>query len=158
MGDIKKKKNLYRKPKKMFDKVRIEAENRIVLEYGLKNKKEIWKAESVVSKMRRRAKALIPKTDEERNAFFAKLNGMGIKVKSTADALALTKEDILDRRLQTMVFKKKLVGTVKEARQMIVHKKVTVDGNFVNIPSFFITSELENKINIVRNKEAKANE
>jgi small subunit ribosomal protein S4 len=77
MGDIKREKNKFRRPKKLFDKSRIESENKIVLEYGLKNKKEIWKAESEVSKIRRRAKSLIPKTDDERNAFFEKLKKMG---------------------------------------------------------------------------------
>jgi small subunit ribosomal protein S4 len=152
MGDIKRKKNKFRKPKKLFDKSRIESENKIVLEYGLKNKKEIWKAESEVSKIRRRAKSLIPKTDEERNAFFEKLNKMGLKVKSTADALALTKEDLLDRRLQTQAFKRGFTKTPKEARQFIVHKKVRVDGKVVNIPSFFINSESENKISLVNGK------
>ncbi len=148
MGDIKKKKNKFRRPRKLFDKARIEAENKLVLEYGLKNKKEIWKAESEVSKIRRRAKSLIPKTDEERKSFFEKLNKMGLKVKNTADALALTKDDILGRRLQTIVFKKKLVNSAKEARQMIVHKKIAVEGKIVNIPSFFVSSAKEGKVTL----------
>jgi small subunit ribosomal protein S4 len=152
MGDIKREKNKFRRPKKLFDKSRIESENKIVLEYGLKNKKEIWKAESEVSKIRRRAKSLIPKTDDERNAFFEKLNKMGLNIKSTAEALALTKEDLLDRRLQTQTFKKGFTKTPKEARQLIVHKKVKVDGKIVNIPSFFINSGSENKISLVKEK------
>ena len=149
MGDIKKKKNKFRRPKKMFDKARIEDENRIVLEYGLKNKKEIWKAESEVSRFRRRAKALIPKTDEERKAYFEKLSKMGLKVKNTADALALTKTDILERRLQTIVFRKRLVKSPKEARQLIVHKKISVRNTIVNIPSFSVKLENESQVKLV---------
>ena len=159
MGDIKRKKNKFRKPKKLFDKVRIEEEDKIVKEYGLKNKKEIWKAESEVSKIRRRAKELIPKTDEERNDFFKKLKGKGLDVNSTADALALTTKDFLDRRLQTRVFKKGICTTPRGARQLIVHKKVKVDGKIANIPSFFINSDLENKITLVKeNAGGKKNE
>jgi small subunit ribosomal protein S4 len=154
MGDIKKKKNKFKRPRKLFDKVRIEDENKLVLQYGLKNKKEIWKAESEVSKIRKRAKSLIPKSDEERKSFFEKLNRKGLKVRNTADALALTKNDVLDRRLQTIVFNKRLVKSPKEARQMIVHKKIVVDGKIVNIPSFFVESAIENNISIL-NKAVK---
>lgn len=149
MGDIKKKQKNFRAPRKLFDSARIAEENRIVLEYGLKNKKEIWKAESKVSQIRRRAKSLIPKTDEERKSFFEKLNKEGFKIRNTADALALTTKDILERRLQTFVFKKNLANSPKEARQMIVHKKIAVDGKIVNIPSYFIESAEENKITVV---------
>ncbi len=154
MGDIKRKKNKFRRPRKMFDSARIQEENKIVLEYGLKNKKEIWKTEAEVSKIRRRAKSLIPKTDEERKAFFAKLNGMGLKVRNTADALALTKKDLLDRRLQTFVVKKGILGTAKGARQAIVHKKISVDGRIVNIPSFKVNVAMENKISFVKGGKA----
>ena len=149
MGDIKKKKKKFRKPKKLFEKDRIETEDKIVLEYGLKNKREIWKADSVVSKMRRRAKALIPATDEERDQFFKKLKGLGLKVENTADVLALTEKDILDRRLQTIVYKKNLANTPKEARQLITHKKVAIDGKINNRPSIFVDSVSEKKISLV---------
>jgi small subunit ribosomal protein S4 len=148
MGDIKRKKNLFKRPRKLYDKQRIEEENKLVQKYGLKNKKEIWKADSKVVKIRGRAKALIPKTEEERQAFFNRLKDRGLNVKNTADALGLTKEDILKRRLQTFVVSKKLAKTPKEARQLIVHKKIVVDGKVVNIPSFHVDLKLEEKIKI----------
>ncbi len=155
MGDIKRKQGKFRRPKKMFDKARIEEENKIVFEYGLKNKKEIWKAKSEVSKIRRRAKSLIPKSDEERKAFFEKLNSKGLGVKNTADALALTERDILSRRLQTIVFKKKLAKSPKEARQLIVHKKIAVEGKAVNIPSFSVDSSKEKEVTILNRENKK---
>ena len=154
MGDIKKKKKKFRKPKQPFDKPRIEEENIIIKKYGLKNKKEIWKAESEISKIRKRAKALIPKSEGAQKEFFEKLNRIGFKVSDTSDVLALTKEDLLDRRLQTILFKKGLAGTSKQARQLIVHKYVLVDGKVVNTPSFVVTTNLENKIEL-RNKTKK---
>jgi small subunit ribosomal protein S4 len=155
MGDIKKKKNKFRRPRKLFDRARIDEENRMVLEYGLKNKKEIWKIEAEVSKIRKQAKSLISHSDEERKPFFEKWKKMGLKVSCTADALALTKKDLLDRRLQTLVFKKNLARTPKEARQLIVHKKIKVGGQIVNIPSCSIDSASENQVSLVHVKGEK---
>ena len=155
MGDIKRKKKLIRRPKKLYEKPRIEEENLLVQKYGLKNKKEVWKVETSVSKLRRRAKELIKGDDKEREEFFKKLNHMGFSVKETADVLALTKEDWLNRRLQTIVFKKNLATTPKQARQLITHKHVLVNSKAVGSPSFIVTKDLEDKIelNKMRKKE-----
>ena len=152
MGDIKKKKKLYDRPKKLFDRARMDEENVLIKRYGLKNKREIWKAKSAVSKLRRRAKALIGKESEEQKVFFDKLNKMGFGVRDVSDVLALTEENLFERRLQTFLFKKKMATTVKGARQLIVHKNVLVDGKVVNIPSFIVTKELEGKISIKERK------
>lgn len=154
MGDIKKKRKLFSRPKKLYDRIRMDEENILVKKYGLKNKREIWKAKSVVSKMRRRAKALIGKNDEMQRAFFDKLSKMGINVVDIADVLALTEENIFARRLQTFIFRKKLASTFKGARQLIVHKNVLVDGKVVNIPSFVVTKDLEDKI-LLKEKKVK---
>ncbi|MDO8517487.1 MAG: 30S ribosomal protein S4 [Nanoarchaeota archaeon] len=146
MGDIKRKRKLYRRPKKAFDSARIEEENVIMDKYGLKNKREIWKAESCVSKLRKRAKSLISKSQDEKDKFFEKLNNMGFVINDISDVLSLTKENWLDRRLQTFVFKKNLANTPSQARQLIVHKHISVNGNIVNIPSFMVTKDLENKL------------
>ena len=152
MGDIKRKRKLFSRPKKLFDRVRMDEENVLVEKYGLKNKREIWKVKTTVSKLRRRAKMLIGKDMEEQQAFFDKLNKMGLKITNVSDVLALTEENIFERRLQTFLFKKKMANTVKMARQLIVHKNVLVDGTVVNVPSFVVTKELENKISIKERK------
>ncbi len=152
MGDIKRKPNLYSRPKKAFDSARIAEEKGIVLKFGLKNKKEIWKASAKVKNLRSRAKKLISKSDQDKEEFFTKLNGMGLEVKNIADVLALKTENWLNRRLQTFVFKKGLANTPNQARQFITHKNVFVDGKVVNVPSFFVTKELENKISIKERK------
>ena len=155
MGDIKRKRKLFSRPKKLFDRARMDEENILVKRYGLKNKREIWKAKTAVSKMRRRAKALIGKAPEEQQVFFDKLTKMGIVVRDVSDVLALTEENLFERRLQTMLVKKKLATTPKGARQLIVHKNVLVDGNVVNIPSFIVTQDLEKKITL-KEKKVKA--
>jgi small subunit ribosomal protein S4 len=162
MGDIKKRRRLFSRPRKLFDRARIDAENIIVDKYGLKNKREIWKAKSAVSTFRKRAKALIGKDVETQKKYFEKLNKMGLNVTSVSDALALTEENLLDRRLQTIVFKKGLANSPRQARQLIVHKSVLVEGSMVNIPSFSVTRDLENKITLkerkVKVKSAEASE
>jgi small subunit ribosomal protein S4 len=152
MGDIKRKRKLFSRPKKLFDRKRMDEENVLVKRYGLKNKREIWKAKTAVSKLRRRAKALIGKVPEEQQVFFDKLTKMGIVVRDVSDVLALTEENLFERRLQTVLFKKKLANTVKGARQLIVHKNVLVDGKVVNVPSFIVTKELEDKITLKEKK------
>ena len=152
MGDIKRKRKLFSRPKKLYDRSRMDEENVLVKRYGLKNKREIWKAKTAVSKLRRRAKALIGKDAEAQQKFFDKLNKMGIKVVDISDVLALTEESIFERRLQTFLVKKKLATTMKGARQLIVHKNVLVDGSIVNIPSFIVTLDLEDKISIKERK------
>jgi small subunit ribosomal protein S4 len=148
MGDIKRKRKNYARPRKLYDARRIDDENKILEKYGLKNKREIWKAETIVSRMRRRAKLLISGAEEERQAFFNKLNKMGLKVNGIDDVLALTKEDWLERRLQTFVFKNGLAKTPKQARQLITHKNILVGNNVVNSPSFVVSSDAENKIKL----------
>jgi len=148
MGDIKRKRKLFSKPRKKYDLARITSENVIVKKYGLKNKREIWKAKSAVSRFRKRAKGLIGEDVEKQQRYFEKLNKLGLKVTAISDILGLTEENLLERRLQTFVFKKGLSSTPEQARQLIVHKRVLVDGNVVNIPSFLVTSVFENKLSL----------
>ena len=145
---MKRKHKIYSKPKRPFDKARIDEEAVIKKEYGLKNKKEIWKADAKVRVMRQKAKKLIKASPEEQKALFEQLKKIGLKIKSIADVLGLDKTDYLNRRLQTIVAVKGLTSTVKSARQMITHKKILVDGKAVSIPSYIVPVELENKITI----------
>lgn len=153
MGDIRRKRNLYSRPKKMFEASRIENDNNVQKKYGLKSKTEVWKAAAKVSAFRTRAKKLISNNGQESKEFFNRLQNIGLDVKITSDVLALTTETILERRLQTFVFKKGLAKTILEARQLITHKNILVNGRIVNIPSFNVSKDLENKISL---KERKA--
>src|SRR3989338_3212630 len=118
---MKRKHKKYSRPKRPFDKQRIEEEAKIKEDYGLKNKIEIWRADSAVKGIRSKAIKLIPKTKEEQQALFDKLKKSGFKISSIADILSLDKTDYLNRRLQTVVFKKRLAKSPKQARQMITH-------------------------------------
>jgi len=152
------KRKKYSKPKKLFDKERILEEEKIKKEFGLKNKKEIWKGDSKIKRIRQRAKSLISADQEEQQKFFEKLNKMGFKVNSIPDVLALTKEDYLKRRLQTILVKKHLAKTPREARQLIAHKKVLVGDKIVSFPSYIVPLELEDKISLKQKKQKKIKE
>jgi len=148
---MKRKKKRYEKPKKPFDKERIIEEEKIKKDFGLKNKKEIWKAESKVVQIRRRAKELISASYEEQEAFFDKLKKIGLSVSSIPEVLALNKEDYLKRRLQTVIVEKKIAGTTKAARQLITHKHITINGEVVNVPSYIVPVSLEGEIKLKMN-------
>ncbi len=139
----------------MYDKARIEEENVLVKRYGLKSKREIWKADAEIGRIRSRAKKLITSSIEEQEKLIEKLNKIGIKVSNIADILSLNKENWLKRRLQSIVAEKKIAKTPKSARQLISHKHVAISGRIVNIPSYIVSVEDEGNIQIVKLKEKK---
>lgn len=150
------KKRQYVRPRQIFESERIKEENELVKKYGLKNKKEIWKALAKVNYYRRRAMELAKLPLEEQEVLLGKLQHLGLKVKSTADVLDLEIEDILDRRLPTIVAKKKMANTVQQARQIVVHQKILIDGKVVDSPSYLVSVDEEDRIEVKRKvKKAK---
>jgi len=149
---MKRKHKSYSKPKRPFDKERILEEEKIVKEFGLKNKKEIWKAEAKIKLIREKAKKLISANPDEQKALFNRLRKMGFEVNSVADILSLNKKDYLKRRLQTVLVAKKMATTTKSARQLITHKKVLINGKAIDSPSYIVPVELENKITLKTRK------
>jgi small subunit ribosomal protein S4 len=142
----------FKKPRKPWDKERIEVEKKLMKTYGLRRKREIWKAESILRSFRRRARDLAAKKDKaQEKILLEKLQGLGLLGKNASldDVLSLTVEDILERRLQTIVFKNKLANTPKHARQLITHGHVAVDGRRTVYPSFLVPKELEKKISLL---------
>lgn len=150
---MKRKHKTYSRPKRPFDKVRLDEEAKIKTDFGLKNKKEIWKAEAKIKSMREKAKRLISADASEQEALYKRLRKMGLKVESIADILGLDKTDYLKRRLQTVIVEKGLATTPKGARQLITHKKVLVDGKVVSSPSYVVSIELEDKITLKEKKK-----
>jgi small subunit ribosomal protein S4 len=147
------KKKTYSRPKRPFEKQRILDEEKIKEEYGLKNKREIWKAEAQIKSIREKAKRLISASLEEQEALFNRLKKKGIEVNSIGEVLALDKKDYLNQRIQTVMVKKKLSTTPKQARQLITHKKVLVDGKVINSPSYIVPIELRDKITLKVSKK-----
>ena len=140
------KKKLFSRPKKAFQKTRIEEENVLLKSYGLKNKREVWKSLAKINYYRTRAKALTKSAPEEQEVFLGKLRALGLKTNTLSDVLALQIEDLLKRRLPTVVAAKKLAHTVQQARQMVVHRKILISGNVVTIPGYIVSLAEEDKI------------
>ena len=147
----KRKQKQYSRPRNPFDKTRILAENELKEKYGDKNKKEIWKADAAIGRIRNLAKQLITSSEEDIKDFIKRLQKKGFKVESIAEVLALNKEDWLKRRLQTILTSKGLTTTPKQARQFVVHKHVSIGDQIVNIPSYMVKLEEEPlvKLNLV---------
>ena len=143
------KKKKYSKPRKAYDIIRIKEENELVKKYGLKNKREIWKAEASISRIRRRGKSLITASIEKQQEFFNKLERIGFKTTKISEILDLKKEDWLKRRLQSILIQKNL-ATPKGARQLITHKNVMIDGKIVDVPGYIVKVSEENKIKIIK--------
>ena len=144
MGDPKRLNSLYDVPRMKWNKQRILADRKIMDEYGLTKKKELWKAETVVRNWRKRARLLLAgRTDnfEQRKAeLMNKLIKLGIFTKENKieDVLKLSLSDILDRRLETIAFKQGLAVTIKQARQLITHGHVALNGKKRTIPGSLV--------------------
>lgn len=148
----------YVRPKKAYEKSRILEENNLIEKYGLKNKREIWKTQAKISYFRRRAKSLANASTEEQSILFNKLSEKGIAVSSISDVLALNIENLLNRRLPTIVFKKKMANTPRQARQMVTHKRILINDKFVNSPSYIVSVAEEDKISIKQSAKKEINE
>ena len=153
MGDPRKLRKKYEAPAQPWEKTRIEEENKLQSEFGLKNKKEIWKAKAQLKKYRKQARELVGVTQEERmekeTILLTKLQKIGILKPEAVldDILSLKVEDLLSRRLQTIVWKKGIAGTASQARQFIIHGHISLEGRKVNAPSMIIELEKEKELN-----------
>lgn len=154
MGDPKRKRKKYHRPSHPWQKERIEEEREISKEYGLKNKREIWKANSLLRNFKNQVKGLIAATsqqaEKEKNQLLRKLQNMGLIKRASRldDILGLTLKDIMNRRIQTVVYKKGLAGTIRQARQFIVHKHVKVGDKKISSPSHIVLKNEEDKIEL----------
>jgi len=145
MGHPKMMRKKYEKPKRPYDN--LEEEKKILKEFGLRRKKEIMKAETILRDFRRRARILqASRNPEQEKIIIEKLKKIGLDVKSLDDILKLTVYDILSRRLQTIVFKKGFGNSIKHTRQLIVHGNILIDGRKIMFPSFLVPVEMEEKI------------
>lgn len=149
MGDPREQKKNYETPSHPWRKERIEKEKELVRKYGLKNKRDIWKAEFKLRQFRRLARNLLGSHSEqakqEQGKLVLKLQKLGL-LKGEADVdsvLGLTIEDILERRLQSVVHRKGLAKSAKQARQLVVHGHIRVGGRRIKSPSYLVSVEQE---------------
>ena len=153
MGDPKFPSKHYDTPSHPWQKVRMENESGLIHQYGLRNKKEIWKANTKVREMRRQARKLTAQSNDgqaqkEKVLLLAKLGRLGMLEENSGleDILRMTPENILDRRLQTQVYLQGMASTIKQARQLITHGHISVEKAVVRIPSMLVTKLQEKSI------------
>lgn len=144
----------YSSPKRRFEKSRIESERTLAITYGLRNKREIWRATEVLRRHRGGAREVLamisaigeaPKTVARRDELVGTLQRYGIlgSDASMDNILSLKVEDILERRLQTVVYRKGLARSPKQARQLITHGHIAINGHRVSVPSYMVTDAEE---------------
>jgi len=166
MGDPKKLRKKYTPPKHPWEADRIKEERGIVSSFGLRNKKELWRATATVKKFRYIARSLVGipveqrKGEEER--LLNKLMKIGLLKEGATldDALSMKTEDLLARRLQTLTWRNGLANTLAQARQLITHGHIAVNKRRATSPGAIINVEQEKTLDwygtplaIVRKKE-----
>ena len=163
MGDPKKLKKKYSGPRHPWVKGTIDEERIIKREYGLRNKKELFKSDSFLKKYKDLAKKLIASNTEqskkEEKQVLDKMQRLGLLSMGSKldDILGLEVKNALNRRLQSVVFRKGLARSMKQARQFICHRHISIGDKEITAPSYFVSLEEENKLNF-KSKSALADE
>jgi small subunit ribosomal protein S4 len=145
MGYPGKSRKMYARPRTPWQAERIAAEVEIVKAYGLRNKRELWKAQAVLRKYRQASRNLlaavsIGQAPVQAEAILNRLKKLGmLKEDADLDAiLSMSVNDVLERRLQTQVYRQGLANSLKQSRQFIVHGHVQIGGRRVSVPGYFV--------------------
>ena len=152
MGDPKKQRKKFETPRFRWRKDILQEELKLIGQYGLRNKHELWRHKTMLSKTRGIARSLIGKTPEERtkmeNELLTRLKKLGILAETSVldNVLDLSIEDILERRLQTIVFRKGLARTIFQARQLITHGHVNIGNRRVTVPGYIVSKTDEEQV------------
>ena len=151
MGDPRKPRKSYRRPRRIWNSDQLNSELYVIGSYGLRNKRELWKAQTKVANFRNQARTLLALTLEDRqekeSLLLSFLNRLGLtNTSSLDDILNLKIEDILERRLQTIVMRKMAIKSPLQARQVVVHGHVSIGNRKVNLPGYLVKKEDEPKI------------
>jgi len=145
----------YRKPKRAFEKERLDAEMKIVGEYGLKNKREVWRVQYALAKIRTAARQLLTLDDKSEarifqgEALLRRMMRLGLLLENERKldyVLGLTTAKIMERRLQTKVFKLGLAKSIHHARTLIRQRHIRVGKQICDISSFLVRVDSEKHI------------
>merc|ERR1711934_376845 len=151
---------VYTTPRRPFEKARLDQELKLIGEYGLRNKREIWRVKYTLAKIRAAARDLLtleekdPKRLFEGNALLRRLVRTGVLAEDKMKldyVLALRPEDFLERRLQTQVFRLGLARSIHHARVLISQRHIAVGKQIVNIPSFMVRLDSQKHIDFAPN-------
>ncbi len=160
MGDPKKSRKQYSRPRSPWRGDQLAQELYTLGTFGLRNKRELWKAQTVLSSVRKQARTLLAATEavrlREEPKLLASLRRRGLTKEGATldDILSLTVEDVLARRLQSMVFKKGFAVSPLHARQLITHGHVSVGDRKITVPGYMVESQEEDSLAVKGNSQA----
>ncbi len=144
MGDPKLPRRVWRKPKRPLNYELKMEELKTLGTFGLRTKRELWKAHTELSRVRHQARSLLALRKEvraEKEPILMKsLARIGL-VSSDAtldDVLNLNVDNLLSRRLQTIVSKKLGFKTPYQARQAVIHGHIMIGERKIDIPSYTV--------------------
>ena len=154
MGDPKLSRKVWKKPKRPLNYDLMMEELKILGTFGLKTKRELWKANTELSRVRVQARSLLALRQEDREQkepiLINSLSKVGLVDKNSSldDVLNLEVTDLLSRRLQTIVQRKLYFKTPYQARQAIVHGHIMIGDRVITIPSYTVKIDEESKIQL----------
>ena len=152
MGDPKKPRRTYTTPRNPWSADQLSRELFLVGTYGLRNKRELWKTETELSRIRKQARELLAATPEVRQKksvfLIGRLVRLGLASPSAPvdDLLSLKVEDVLERRLQTIVWRKGMAKSPHQARQLVSHRHILIGGKSVTRPNYLVARAEEDAI------------
>ena len=154
MGDPKMPRRIWKKPKRPLNYDLIMDELKTLGTFGLKTKRELWKTQTELSRIRFQARSILALRQEIRERkepiLIQSLSKIGLVDKNSTldDVLNLQVNDLLSRRLQTIAQRKLYFKTPYQVRQAITHGHIMIGDNVVTIPSYVVKTEEETKIHL----------
>lgn len=146
---MKRQRKKYLRPSHPWEKERMDAEDKTLRQFGLRRKEEIWRTHTLLRNFRRQARNLLAasgtQAERETKQLLDRLQKLGLVGAGTTldDVLGLTIEKLLERRLQTLVWRKGLAKTQQQARQLVIHGHIAIGDKRVNVPSYLVPVEEE---------------
>jgi small subunit ribosomal protein S9e len=153
-------------PKRPYEKERLDSELLLIGEFGLKNKREVWRVQYILTRIRRAARDLLtleendPRRIFEGKALINRMMRIGVLTKEQNQldyVLGLTTKQFLERRLQTIVRNDRNAQSIHQARTLIFQKKIALSKGLrrqiINIPSFIVRVENQGNITKIPNKD-----
>jgi small subunit ribosomal protein S4 len=154
MGDPKNPRRAWKKPKRPLNYDLKMEELKTLGTFGLKTKRELWKAHTELSRLRHQARSLLALRQEVREKeepiLMQSLSKVGLVEENSTldDVLNLQVTDLLSRRLQTVVLKKFSFKTPYQARQAVIHGHIMIGDRKVNVPSYVVGMTEENDVHL----------
>jgi len=152
---MKRQRKKYLRPSHPWEKERMDAEDKLLRQYGLRRKEEIWRTQTLLRNFRRQARHLLaasgPQAELESKQLLVRLRRLGLVSEGATldDVLGLNIENLLERRLQTLIHRKGLAKTPQQARQLVLHGHIAIAGKQVSVPSYLVPLEEEGAIGYV---------